>query len=157
MFKAKFFAFAFSVLMIVPFVSVHSLTVLVNTVQIKEKKDLSLDEKKAITAMENGIMDTLFTEGYIFFSVYLTEVSPEAMTTAKEANADYLLILNPDIETGDIRWMVKTVENGEITQEGTLAREDLDDTENLTEQEFYYKAGEKIAFELIQISRKTRG
>jgi hypothetical protein len=145
------------VFLLIPVFDAASLTVLVNSVQPKEYKDLTLDEKKALTSIENGVMDTLFAEGFIFFSQYLNEESVEALNTAREAGADFLLIINPDCSSGNIKWKVVKVDGSRKMGEGTIERKKTTGVEQMSESEFFYFTGEIIGKELVTCARNKGG
>ena len=145
------------VFFVLPALNVHAMTILVNSVQAKEFKDLTLEEKKAITGIENGVMDTLFEAGFIFFSQYMKADSGEAFDTARAAGADYLLVLKPDCQTGDIVWHVYRVSGREMVGHGTIVRKNMEGVEQMSDSEFYYHTGELIGHDLVECARKQGG
>lgn len=133
--------------------STFAVTVLVNSTQDKEFKDLTLEERKVITGIENGVMDVLFEQGFIFFSHYMKKGSGSPFDTAREADADFLLVIYPESNGTSIVWEVFLVEGGATLASGVIVKKEQPGVEEMSESEFYYFSGGIIGQAMVQCAR----
>jgi len=71
-------------------------TILIDTKSDYPGNQMELDRRKAIIAMENGVMDVLFESGFVFFNTYEPQKnSREMIDIANSKGAEYLLLLVP--------------------------------------------------------------
>jgi len=103
--------------------SASSLTFLVDTRDEMPRGDMEIDQHTAVVSFENGVMDTLFDEGHIFFNIYTVlgdsdagKADEKALEYAGDEGANFLLVLTPDDQGA--AWTLYKVENPELTANG---------------------------------------
>ena len=126
-------------------------TFYVQTVNGKEYGDMESDEKEKILCLENGVMDYLFDNGQIFFSLQPADNAASPLETGIRAGADYVIIINTDISNEIVNFeLLDTISRKKIGS-GNLSRDIINGSDDMKKQDLFYKLGAEISRQVFGI------
>ena len=102
--------------MIFPIAEGMSSTIFINTIATGELNEITFRERLRIISMENGVMESLFDAGHVFFNTYSSVNSSSIINEAKFQGADYYIMLKPD--SFGIKWEFYSFIEPEKTLQG---------------------------------------
>lgn len=143
-------------LFLIAITSLSARTLLLNTLDHELFKDLPLEEKRNIIAAENGLMDTVFDAGWIFFNHYsLNSYANDgerfmALHLAKRMDAQYLIKMEIDEDSEVVKYELFKVNPASVFDEGEITFSDIDPDSTMTLAEYYYEVGVTLASKLIE-------